>query len=263
MNIYSIVGFIFAIFVLVLGLRLSSDDLTIFGDYPSVFIVVGGTVAATAISFQFNRILFLFTIFIRRVVLNIKPNYKNLIVEIMQLVENYRQGESLESLAESTKDPFLKEGLTLIADNVLEKDQLFALLGRRLQNMNHLNVEEANKIKFVAKFPPAFGMMGTTIGMIVLLANLGGPDSMQKIGPAMGVCLITTLYGVVLANLVFIPISEHLIEDTKENYLKNMIILEGLQLLVLKTNPIVVAETLNSFLRPNSRVDWKSVLNKG
>jgi chemotaxis protein MotA len=103
-------------------------------------------------------------------------------------------------------------------------------------------------------------MMGTTIGMIVLLANLGGADAMKMIGPAMGVCLITTLYGVVVANLVVIPIGENLIESAKDIHQKNQIILEGVKHIIAKSNPVVVAEELNSFLLPGDRLDWKEVV---
>jgi chemotaxis protein MotA len=104
-------------------------------------------------------------------------------------------------------------------------------------------------------------MMGTTMGMIVLLANLNGADAIKRVGPAMGVCLITTLYGTVMANFGFLPIADNLVEQCKENYLKNKIILEGLKQLHAKENPIVVAEKLNSFLIPSERLDWKTVIN--
>ena len=80
-------------------------------------------------------------------------------------------------------------------------------------------------------------MMGTTIGMIVLLANLGGEDAIKKDRPAMGVCLITTLYGVIIANLGFIPIAENLVHLSKRNNLKNVIILEGGKTPIKKGKP--------------------------
>jgi len=96
--------------------------------------------------------------------------------------------------------------------------------------------------------------------MIVLLANLGGEDAIKKIGPAMGICLITTLYGVILANLGFIPVAENLLHVAKKKHLKNIIVLEGVKLLLEKVNPVIGAEELNSFLPPKDRLNWKKII---
>jgi chemotaxis protein MotA len=261
MNIYSFFGFIIAGIVLFVGLKLSTSNLGMFLDYPSMFIVVGASLAATALSYQINRIFVLVKIFFRRIFFSRKKEFRKIIIELIEIAESYRQDKSPEELAETVREPFLKEALVLVADNILEREKIINLLNKRVKNNFQLQLDEANKLKFVAKFPPAFGMMGTTIGMVVLLSNLGGPDAMQTIGPAMAVCLITTLYGVILANMVFIPMSENLIEDTKDNLLKNKIIVEGVRLMLDKTNPIEVAETLNSFLEPEVRVDWKKVIS--
>jgi len=178
----------------------------------------------------------------------------------MKVSDGYRKGEPLENHIQKVKDPFFKEALELINDGVLENDHLLRILDDRVNNLNYLRQEDAQKIKTLGQFPPAFGMMGTTIGMIVLLANLGGEDAIKKIGPAMGICLITTLYGVIIANLGFIPISENLIQLSKKNNLKNIIIVEGVRLLLDKVNPVILAEELNSYLAPSERLNWKEVI---
>jgi chemotaxis protein MotA len=260
MNIFSIIGFAIAIGVLVGGLRLASENMGIFLDYPSLFIVLGGTFAATAISFQLDRISLIFKIFLSHILGGRKINYKNIIKNIAVVSEGYRNGESAEQLVSKAEDPFLKEAVQLIADGVLENEKILKILGDRVDNMNFKRSEDAKKIKVLGRFPPAFGMMGTTIGMIVLLANLGGEDALLMIGPAMGVCLITTLYGVVVANLVFVPISENLIESCKETHVKNLIVLEGIKHILVKSNPVLLTEELNSFLLPSERMDWREVV---
>lgn len=262
MNIASIIGLILALIVLVVGLRLSTPDLKIFLDFPSLFIVLGGTFAATAITFQINKILTLLKIFIKHIFSGSNVDYAALIADIMKIGDAYRRGESLEAHIGKASDPFLRECLELVNDGILEREQLLRILDDRAANMNFMRSEDANKIKILGQFPPAFGMMGTTIGMIVLLANLGGEDALKTIGPAMGVCLITTLYGVVIANLAFIPIAENLTQATKQVHLKNLIIIEGIKHLLAKANPVVVAEELNSFLPPGARLDWKEVIGK-
>lgn len=262
MNIYSIAAFLMSFAVLFIGLKLSSDDLRMFWDMPSVFIVVGGSIAATAISFQLDRLLLLLKVFFFRVLMGRKTNYRPVMVEIMKIGDAYNRGEALEGQIAKASDPFLKEALTLLNDDIVDTDQLASLLDERASNMYYLYMEDANKIKAMAKYPPAFGMMGTTIGMIVLLGNLGGSDALKKMGPAMGVCLITTLYGVVISNMAIMPIGENLVDSAKELYLKNRIIVEGVKLVSQKTNPIIVAEKMNSFLHPSQRLDWKQVLGK-
>lgn len=259
MNIFSIFGLIISGIVLVIGLRMSSPNLNLFLDGPSLFIVLGGTFAATSVSFQLNKIGGLLKIFFKQFIGGKMINQSAIIKEIMQICESYRSGEAFDSLHNKASDDFLKEGLELISDGILEKEKIIEILGQRASQMSYLRSEDTRKIKTLGKFPPAFGMMGTTIGMIVLLANLGGADAMKTIGPAMGVCLITTLYGVVMANLVLIPIAENLDEIQRQFETKDIIILEGIKHIIEKSNPILVAEELNSFLAPKERLDWKSL----
>lgn len=260
MKSLSIFGLIIAVTVVLVGMRLTSDNMGVFFDWSSLFIVLGGTFAATAITFRIDKIVQIFKIFITHITRQDNFNYSDQIAEIMKVCDGYRKGESLDSHIQKVKDPFFREALELINDGVLEEDHLIRILEDRINNLNYLRHEDANKIKTLGQFPPAFGMMGTTIGMIVLLANLGGEDAIKKIGPAMGVCLITTLYGVIIANLGFIPVAENLSHLSKRNHLKNLIILEGVKLLLQKVNPVILAEELNSFLSPDERLNWKEII---
>lgn len=257
-NIFSLIGLILSAAVLFAGLRLSSSDLKIFFDGPSLFIVLGGTFAAASVAFQLNKLGSLFKIFFSNFLKGKMVDTASVIKDIMKICEAYRSGEALESLVSKAEDPFLKEAMEMIGDGVLEKDKIIDILRQRADQMSLIRTVDVKKIKSLGKFPPAFGMMGTTIGMIVLLANLGGADAMKSIGPAMGVCLITTLYGVIIANLVVIPIGENVEEITRQMEVKDEIILEGVKHILKKSNPILVAEELNSFLVPEERLDWKN-----
>ena len=216
MNIASIIGFIIATGVLFFGLKLASPEMSIFVDYPSMFIVFGGTFAATAISFQVDKIGILLKVFFARIIKGKNIKYEDIIANLMGIAESYRKGEKLLDLSGMQKDHFLQEALILAGEEVLKGDELIDVLKDRAKNMHFYYMEETQKFKSMGKFPPAFGMMGTTIGMIVLLGNLGGADAIKMIGPAMGVCLITTLYGVIIANLAVLPIAENLFASTKE-----------------------------------------------
>jgi chemotaxis protein MotA len=263
MNFSVVVAIIMSLAVFAFGLMLSTDDLKMFYDFPSVFIVFGGTASAAALSFQYKRLWVLFKLFLSRVFKGRGFIYSDIIKEVLVVLDAYRKGESLKSLADKSEDLFLKEGLQLMDGGVLTLDQVIKVMEERNENLYFLYQEDAIKVKTLGKYPPAFGMMGTTIGMIVLLANLSGTDAIKKVGPAMGVALITTLYGVVLANFGFLPFSDNMVEQAKEMYLKNRILIESFKLIAEKSNPIIAAEILNSFLRPSDRLDWKTVLNGG
>lgn len=262
MNIYSIIGFVMAMSVLGAGFVLSTNNLHIFVDEVGFLLVAGGTLAAVSISFQLNRIFALFKVFLTRVLGGGRIHFSDVVKELMQAAEAYRKGESLEELMKKTKDHFFQDCLGLMKEGILQGEALDDAMVERAKSMYHHQTEEASRVKTMAKYPPAFGLMGTSLGMIVLLSNLGGKDALQKVGPAMGLCLTATLYGIVIANLVLFPISEHLIDATKEMYFKNKLIIEGIRLIQQKENPLIVAEKLNSYLSPKDRLDWKKVLGK-
>lgn len=259
MNIFSLFGLLLSVIVLGAGLVMSSDKLGIFFDGPSLFIVLGGTFAAISISIQLNKAGMLFKVFLNSFIKGRNINFADVIKEIMSLTESYRTGKSLQDIISEAKDPFLKEGIQLMSDGILEKEVIMDILYQRAEQMNNLRTLDAKKFQSLGKYPPAFGMMGTTIGMVVLLSNLGGPDAMKMIGPAMGVCLITTLYGVIIANLALVPIADNILDQTQQIETKNELILEGFKHILNKSNPILVAEDLNSFLLPKDRLDWKSI----
>jgi chemotaxis protein MotA len=260
MNIATLSAALISLVVFIMGLKLSSDSLGIFYDFPSLFIVLGGTFSVAAITFNYKRLWSTFKIFVKRVFKGKPYSYSVLIKELIQSVDEYRKGATLKTLADKTKDHFFKEGLEMLDAGVVPVDQVISLLEERNNNIYYIYSEDSMRIKSLGKYPPAFGMMGTTIGMVVLLANLSGADAIKKVGPAMGICLITTLYGTVIANFLFIPYAENMIEQAKEIYLKNRIIIEGIKLISEKSNPIYAAEKLNSFLRPGERLDWKKAL---
>lgn len=260
MNFYSIIGFTLAIGVLVGGLMLSTNKVSIFYDSVSLFIVLGGTLAAISISFPLTQVFKLTKVFVIRVLKGSQVNYQKTITNIIRVSEKYRSGAPIQQCIEASEFPFLSEALQMLDDGILSEKKVVKVLNERMTNMYDLYMQDTNKFKAMGKYPPAFGMMGTTIGMIVLLANLGGKDAMKMIGPAMGVCLITTLYGVIVANLIIIPIGENLEDSAKEIYLQNRIILEGFKLMLKKTSPVILAEELNSFLLPGDRMDWKELL---
>lgn len=261
MNISSIFSFIAAFAVLAFGLFSSSDNPLVFLDGVSAFIVLGGTITATAISFRMEKLWGLLKVFLVRVLKGQNQGYEKPIFGLMKIAEVIKDDpQAALKIAKESEIPFLQESVELVNDGVLKPNELVRILRSRVESVYQHYTNDANKFKTIGKFPPAFGMMGTTIGMIVLLANLGGSDAVKSIGPSMAICLITTLYGVAVANLVIVPIAENLTANAKEIKLKNTIIAEGIRMILEGKNSILLVEELNSFLLPQDRVDWKEVV---
>jgi chemotaxis protein MotA len=260
-NIISLLGLAMSAGVLIVGLYSSTNNIFIFFDLPSAFIVLGGTLAATSIAFQLTRLGSLIKVFIIRIIKGKTFSYVDTIRDLMKIGELYQTNPAqLNNFLAKNPDHFLKEAIEMMMEGFLEKERLIKILSSRAESMYQYYISDANRFKTIAKFPPAFGMMGTTIGMIVLLGNLSGADAAKTIGPAMGICLITTLYGVALANLLVIPIAENLVANAKEIRIKNMIIIEGIKLIHEQTNSVILAEELNSFLLPGDRVNRKEII---
>jgi chemotaxis protein MotA len=247
--------------VLLGGIYMSSDDPSSYLDAISFFIVFGGTIASTSISFNFKRLLLLLKIVLLRVMKGKSVNLQAIVYELIQFSKEYRTNNYsvLDSDLKGITDIFLIESIRLISDGTLTKDELAVILRTRSDNIYKTYMNDAKKFETISKFPTAFGMMGTTIGMIALLSKLGSQEAVRALGPSMSICMITTLYGVALTNLVVIPIAENLINSAKEVQQKNELIYKGIMMIYQKVNPIVMVEMFNSHLLPGDRIDWKEI----
>jgi chemotaxis protein MotA len=260
MNVSTVLSFIMAISVIVWAAATSTDNPKSFLDLHGAVIVIAGSTVAVAISFEWSRVYLMLKVFWNRTIIGKKPDYIALIKELMKLADAYRnESPDLPGLVENQKDPFLKEGMKLLLDELVEPAQLNKILKVRVGTFFDRYSDDASRFRSMGKYPPAMGLMGAVMAMIALLGGLGKPGAEKTIGPSMSLALVATLYGIAFANLIIIPIGENLTETAKEHQRKNMIITEGIKLVASKTNPIVLAEELNSFLLPNERIDWKSV----
>ncbi|HOG76621.1 MAG TPA: MotA/TolQ/ExbB proton channel family protein [Candidatus Marinimicrobia bacterium] len=119
---------------------------------------------------------------------------------------------------------------------------------------------EANVLRTMGKYSPAFGMIGTLIGLVVMLYGMAqissaGLDPMQVLGEGMGAAIITTFYGVILANLIFNPMAVKFETRIQKQNILQMMLIEGILLLQARKHPLIIREKLNSYLRPR---DWKN-----
>lgn len=256
MNLGTLIGFILAIASFVATMLMSFKNIAVVIDLHAFVIVIGSTVAVTLICFPAERIFALLKVVGKRILGKNKRDYAALIQEIVMLSEAYRKGEkNFETVIPKINDPFLKDAANAIfwikAD--ISPEEMRDLLETRVVTHTKIYNNEAKIFRTLSKFPPAFGLMGTSIGMIALLQSLGGENAKNEVGPAMSVALVATLYGLVLANFVFMPIAENLVEQTNEDTLARNMVVEGIMLIQANKPTKYVEEKIKSYLLPKDR----------
>lgn len=252
----SVVGTFLGLTLIIMGINLSGN-LKMFFDIPSIFIVFGGGCSALLVAFKWEK----FKSAISGMKMTYKApkdyNFMKLISSILMLAESARKEGilSLEPKIAEIEEPFLARLMQLVVDSVDSKlieeviDTEISATSRR-----HADIKDA--IDFLASVTPAFGMIGTIIGLVSLLGNLDDPSS---IGPNMSVALVTTFYGTVAANLFLMPFGKKLEERAIEEDLYNDIIGRGVILIASGTNPRIVQEKLLSYLSEKSRLTFNEL----
>ncbi|MEC8993609.1 MAG: motility protein A [Candidatus Latescibacterota bacterium] len=252
MDIATIVGFIAAVTCLMVGI---GSNLPSMIDPPSMIIVVGGTLAATLIANPLQDVIGLIGV-IKCAVLTNVPMPTEIIERIVGFAETARREGilSLEAAIEEGDDPFLSTGVRLAVDGT-EPDLIMDILETELQFVEERHKEGQEIIANMGNAAPAFGMIGTLIGLVIMLKNMDDPAA---IGPGMAIALLTTMYGAILANIIFGPISAKLkVYSSKEVLAKRMII-EGIMSIQSGDNPRIVEHKLSVFLSPKVRPNTES-----
>ena len=269
MNITYIIGVVAAILVFLLGCVLGINlppeagqevvtftpgNLWNFFDAASIFIVIGCTFAIVVASFPGDTLGAIPKHF--GVILNTgKFDPMKYIDQLVDLAQTARKNGllSLEEKANEQSDPFFKQAIMLIVD-ANDPDKVRAILENDIDCMSARHEDAASMYDKASSIAPAFGMVGTLVGLINMLANMsldGGGSS--SIGQDMGTALITTLYGSVLANWLCTPVAGKLkAQNAQEMQLKEIMV-EGLLSIQAGENPRVIEEKLKSFLAPKER----------
>jgi chemotaxis protein MotA len=249
MDLASLIGVVLGL-VLVLVAIMMGGPLSIFWDSPSVMIVFGGTIASILTCFKLSAVLSVMGV-VKKVLLYPLPTPTEEIERIVSF-SNLARKEGLLALEEKLEeldDEFMKKGLRLIIDGfpgptvreILEID-LVNLMGRHAQGKSILET--------MGSMAPAFGMIGTLIGLVQMLQNMSDPSS---IGAGMAVALLTTFYGAFTANLFYIPFATKLDNRSKEEVALKGLMVEGIIAIQAGDKPALVKEKLKSFLSPKER----------
>ena len=250
MDIATIIGIAGGAACIVMSVLTSGGTLGGIIDIPSVFMTVGGSYAALFILSPLNKAIGLFKVMGKAFKI---PDFgeKSLVQNIVNLSDKARREGLLilEDGLEDLDDPFLKSGLRLVIDGT-DGAVVRKIMENEMNQTEARHMEWVNCINQWAGFAPGFGMMGTVLGLIGMLNNL---EDKSALGPNMAVALITTLYGCMIANWLFGPLSNKLLaQNAREMNAKDMV-LEGVLSIQTGDNPRILATKLLTYLDPVTR----------
>ncbi len=247
MDIGTVAGLVLGI-VLILVAILLGGSLGSFIDIPSVLIVIGGAIAATFIRFTLPDVLNSISVAMKAFFAKTQPP-EEIIQELVTLSNVARKEGLLKLEKQPVNDPFLKKAIMYCVDGH-EADFIQEVLEKEIDLTLQRHGLGQGIFAAIGDAAPAFGMIGTLVGLVNMLGNMSDPAS---IGPAMAVALLTTLYGAIMANLVALPIADKLKRRSMDEELNMKLVVEGVLGLQKGLNPRVLEELLKTFLPPKKR----------
>ncbi len=249
MDLASIVGIVLGLGFVVFGI-LQGGSIILFIDVPSMLIVMGGTIGATLVNYPLGEVIGVIKV-VKKAFLHTEESPVGVIDTLVSFAETARREGilSLEQQAQSVEDEFLKKGIGLAVDGT-EPEYIKEIMDTEIEYISARHRSGAAIFDAMGSYCPAFGMVGTLIGLINMLANMDDPSS---IGPAMSVALVTTLYGAFLANLIFLPIAGKLKTRSASEILMKELCVEGIMSIQSGDNPRIVEGKLKAFLPPSMR----------
>lgn len=249
MDLTTVIGIIAGFAVIILGIQQSGSVVT-FIDPASIFIVVGGTASAIVISFPINELVGVVGVVQKTIFATTQPVTETIATLVSFAERARREGIlALERHMEEIEDEFLSKGIQLAVDGT-EPELMRSILTTELDYVEKRHSSGKSIIDTCGALSPAFGMIGTLIGLVLMLQTMEDPST---IGPKMSVALITTFYGAVMANLIFIPLSTKLGRRSEEEILVKEMMIEGILSIQSGDNPRIVEQKLTSFISPKLR----------
>ncbi|MDY6906022.1 MAG: MotA/TolQ/ExbB proton channel family protein [Thermodesulfobacteriota bacterium] len=253
MDFASLIGILSGIALIVSAIMIGGD-LHNFVNVPGMMIVVGGTCATTLLTFQFKDVMAAFKA--AYFVFTQKKQEPNDLIETMIRLSRLSRKSGLKELSNiDTKSKFLKKACNLIADGANE-EVIRSALQTEIDSLKRRHFIVQDVFRKMGVYSPAFGMLGTLIGLVQMLSKLQDPSS---IGPAMAVALLTTFYGSLFSTLVFLPVAGKLKARTILEVISLEIIFEGAVSILENNNPMVVYEKLVSFIPARRRRSLRSM----
>ena len=240
------------------------EQLIWFYQPQSVFIVLGGVISATLVNYPIKAVINMGTVF-KNVILSEKFDFTGTIDKIVVLAEKSRKDGllSLEAGLKDIESVFLKNGIEL-SINERDSNRLRTFLTMDLNNISTRHIGAQEIILYMAAYAPAFGMLGTVLGLIIMMnkfqmsgetssIDFNVADQFSALLVGMGTALITTFYGVFLANMVFLPIAGKLKRRSENEIMLKSIVLEGIISIHGREHPILIKEKLMTFVAMSER----------
>ncbi|MBZ4663092.1 MAG: motility protein [Caloramator sp.] len=239
---------------------LQDGSLSTFWNAPSFFITVFGSLFAVIISFPFDTVKRLPAVLKNAFIDKHKPT-DELIITFVELSKKARRNGllSLEDEISKIEDEFLKQGIQMVVDG-LEPETIKDILELEIGEMEKRHQSGIAVLKTWASLAPAFGMIGTLIGLIQMLSQL---QDQSKLGPAMAVSLITSFYGALMANLVFTPLANKLELKSEIESNRREMMLEGILTIQSGVNPRILEDKLKTYLSPTERKRYQENIIQG
>ena len=256
----TLIGLLAGLGIILIGIIQSGGKLYWFFHFNSLLIVLGGTFAATMVNLPLRAVGNIFNV-LQNVFRGEDYDYIGIIEEIVQKAQKARKDGllSLEADLPMMRDGFFKNGIEL-AINERESSRLRTFLNLEMNNISSRHVAGQEMFLYMASYAPAFGMLGTVLGLIIMMNNFssggGGMEITASYDVAerfadllsgMGLALITTFYGVFMANMIFLPIGGKLKRRSENEMMLKSIVVEGIISIHAREHPILIKEKLMTF----------------
>ncbi|MDH4320808.1 MAG: MotA/TolQ/ExbB proton channel family protein [Desulfobulbaceae bacterium] len=247
MDIATVIGLVFGFAILAAAVLIGGSVL-LFVNIPSILIVGGGTLATAFIRYSMSDVINSMKVALNAFTTKLSVPHE-VIQEIVNLANIARKNGLIVLEQQPISDAFLKKAIMYCVDGH-EAEFIQEVLEKEVDLTVERHGVGQSLFKGMGESAPAFGMIGTLVGLVQMLANMSDPAS---IGPAMAVALLTTLYGAVLANVLFIPLADKLALRSSEEERNRRLIIEGVLGILKGLNPRVMEEFLETFLPPKDR----------
>jgi chemotaxis protein MotA len=250
MDIASLIGLLMAIGLIVGSMLLGTAPITAYIDIPSVLVVCGGSVAAALICFPLRSILGTPKVMLK-VMLNKTEDLSGLIAQLVSLAETARRDGllALEGKIADISNPLVRAGIQMAVDGSTP-EAVEEVLRTEVGSLALRHKEGKALMDQMGRFAPAYGMIGTLMGLIMMLSDMSDPSG---IGAGMAVALITTLYGAIMANVFFSPFAEKLGLLSKMELVATEIAIRGVLAIQSGESPRAIDQKLRTFIPPRLR----------
>lgn len=247
MDLATIIGLVSGTALILVAIVIGGSPL-VFINVPGLLIVLGGTLAATCIKFTMSDVIGSINVAMKAFLFKMEAP-ENIIQEMVDFTRVAKKEGLIALEREQPSDPFSAKALRYLSDGY-DEGLIADMLNKDIRLMGQRHATGQNVFKGMGDSAPAFGMLGTLIGLVQMLASMADPAS---IGPAMAVALLTTLYGVLIANLIALPIADKLALRSEQERLNKSIIVEAAIAINRGVSPLVLEESLKIFLKPKDR----------